>query len=111
MTSTLAEAAQSPLPDAAEPEPGKPRSLGSEAWEQLRGRPMFWFSSALIVVFILMAVFPRLFTSVDPFAVDLDKSRQPPSLDSQASWFGYDSTVSRSTRASSTAPRRPSSSG
>lgn len=92
MTSTLEHTSPAaPSPDAAEPEVGKPRSLGSEAWEQLRGRPMFWFSLVLITIFLLMAVVPRLFTSVDPFEANLDLSRQPPSLDSQASWFGYDS--------------------
>jgi oligopeptide transport system permease protein len=75
----------------AEPEPGKPRSLWSEAWQQLRGRPMFWLALVLITLFVLMALVPRLFTSVDPTLPDLDKSRQGPSLESQASWFGYDS--------------------
>jgi oligopeptide transport system permease protein len=92
MTSTVTEASQAPLPEAAEPEPGKPRSLGSEAWEQLRGRPMFWFSAVLITLFMLMAIVPQLFTSVDPTATDLDMSRQLPTLDNgQAGWFGYDS--------------------
>lgn len=87
MTSITA-APPAPVPMAAEPEPGKPRSLGSEAWEQLRGRPMFWFSLVLIIIFVLMAAFPRLFTSIDPFASDLSKSRLGPSSDA---WFGYDS--------------------
>ena len=89
MTSTVTAPAPSPI--EAEPALDKPRSLGSEAWSQLRRRPMFWISAALIVVILLMAIFPSLFTSVDPYAGDLDRSRQAPSLDSQASWFGYDS--------------------
>jgi oligopeptide transport system permease protein len=89
MTSTVTAPAPSPID--AEPALDKPRSLGSEAWAQLRRRPMFWISAALILLVLLMAAFPSLFTSVDPYAGDLDRSRQPPSLDSQASWFGYDS--------------------
>jgi oligopeptide transport system permease protein len=87
MTSTLTTPATPPPASLAEPVIDKPRSLGSEAWEQLRGRPMFWFSLVLIVIFVLMAVFPRLFTSVDPLAADLSRSVQPPSSEA---WFGYD---------------------
>jgi len=64
------------------------RSLGSDAWEELRHRPMFWISSALIVFFVLMAAFPQLFTSTDPYFADLSKAREPPSADA---WFGRDS--------------------
>ncbi len=62
-------------------------SLAADAWRTLRRNPMFIISSVLILVFIAMAVTPGLFTSTDPNAFDLTKSRQPPS--SQA-WFGYD---------------------
>ena len=89
MTSTVTAPAPSPI--EAEPALDKPRSLGSEAWAQLRRRPMFWISAGLILLVLLMAVFPSLFTSVDPSAGDLDRSRQAPSLDSQAAWFGFDS--------------------
>jgi oligopeptide transport system permease protein len=63
------------------------RSLGANAWRDLRGRPMFWISLALIVIFVLMAIFPQLFTSKDPSFADLSKARQTPSADA---WFGYD---------------------
>jgi oligopeptide transport system permease protein len=86
MTSTLAAPA-TPPGDVAEPAIDKPRSLGSEAWEQLRGRPMFWISVVLIVLFTLMAIAPRLFTSIDPTQGDLSKSAEPPSSEA---WFGYD---------------------
>ena len=73
----------------AAPEKGeKARSLGSDAWEELRSRPMFWISAGLIVLFVVMAAFPQLFTSKDPYFADLSKSRQPPSPEA---WFGYDS--------------------
>ena len=65
----------------------KARSLGTDAWEELRHRPMFWISAALIVFFVLMAAFPQLFTSTDPYHADLAKSRESPSADA---WFGRD---------------------
>ena len=89
MTSTVTDPESSSI--EVEPALDKPHSLGSEAWAQLRRRPMFWISAVLIVVILVMAAFPSLFTSVDPTAGDLSRSRQAPSLDSQASWFGYDS--------------------
>ena len=65
----------------------RPRSLASDAWHDLRRKPMFLVSSGLIVILLVLAAFPQLFTSVDPNAGDLARSRQPPS--GQA-WFGYD---------------------
>ena len=64
------------------------RSLGSDAWEELRHRPMFWISAALIVFFVLMAAFPQLFTSTDPHFADLSKAREAPSA---TPGFGRDS--------------------
>jgi oligopeptide transport system permease protein len=63
------------------------KSLGANAWRDLRRRPMFWISLALIVLFLLMAIFPHLFTSKDPYYADLNKARQRPSAEA---WFGYD---------------------
>ena len=37
---------------------------------------MFWISLALIVLFVVMAIFPQLFTSKDPTFADLSKSRE-----------------------------------
>ena len=73
---------------AADATADRPRSLGRDAWEDLRRRPMFIVAAALIVVFVTMAIVPSLFTSTNPTACDLAQSRQAPS--SQA-WFGYDS--------------------
>ena len=67
---------------------GKPRSLGRDAWEELIHRPLFVGSAILMTVFVVMAVFPRLFTSKDPRACDLLLSRMPPSKEA---WFGYNS--------------------
>jgi oligopeptide transport system permease protein len=65
----------------------KARTLGTDAWEDLRHRPMFWISAALIVFFVLMAAFPQLFTNTDPTVADLSKAREAPSADA---WFGRD---------------------
>lgn len=67
------------------------RSLGLDAWEDLRRRPGFWISSTLIFIMLLMAVFPQLFTffspEPNPAYAQLQYARQAPS---GAAWFGYD---------------------
>ncbi len=66
---------------------GRPRSLASDAWHDLRRRPLFLISVSLIAALLVLAAFPQLFTSADPNAGDLSRSRQPPSAQA---WFGYD---------------------
>jgi oligopeptide transport system permease protein len=63
------------------------RSLWSDAWDELRHKPLFWVSSALILLFVVMAAVPQLFTSDDPYFADLAKAREAPSADA---WFGRD---------------------
>lgn len=63
----------------------KARSLGSDAWRELRRRPIFWIGVVLVVVFVLMAIWPQLFTSKDPNFCPLDDQFQPPSAQH---WFG-----------------------
>ncbi|AHH94185.1 ABC transporter permease [Kutzneria albida] len=65
----------------------KPRSLGSDAWRELRRKPAFVISLVIIVLILLIALFPGLFSHVDPNAADINHARQGPS--GQA-WFGYD---------------------
>jgi oligopeptide transport system permease protein len=65
----------------------RPRSLASDAWHDLRRRPLFLISVTLIAVLLVLSAFPQLFTSADPSAGDLARSRQPPSAQA---WFGYD---------------------
>jgi oligopeptide transport system permease protein len=72
-----------PAPEKGE----KARSLGHDAWRELRRRPMFWISLTLIVIFVVMAAFPQLFTNKDPYLADLSKAREAPSPDA---WFGRD---------------------
>ncbi len=66
---------------------GRPRSLTSDAWHDLRRRPLFVISTVLIVALLVLAAVPQLFTSVDPSAGDLARSRRAPSAQA---WFGYD---------------------
>ncbi len=63
------------------------RSLASDAWRQLKKNPVFWFSAVLIAIFLLMAIWPSLFTNVDPSAAVLKDARATPSADA---WFGRD---------------------
>ena len=82
------DAASGPADVAPPREPKRgSRSLGADAWRELRHRPMFWISLVLILIFLLMAIFPQLFTSKDPTYADLNKARLPPSSDAI---FGYD---------------------
>lgn len=66
---------------------GKPRSLWSDAWHDLRRRPLFIIASVIILFLVVVAIFPEWFTSADPNHRDLSRSRQTPS---GAAWFGYD---------------------
>ncbi len=65
----------------------RPRSLWTDAWHDLRRDPLFWISAVLIVVFIVMALFPGVFTGKDPRACDLAAARHLPS---PVHWFGTD---------------------
>src|SRR5690349_9154512 len=67
--------------------PDKPRGLLGDAWRDLRRKPLFWISAFFIVLFLVMAAFPSLFTSADPGYGTLSRSRVGPSSDA---WFGYD---------------------
>lgn len=44
----------------------KPSSLWRDAWTDIRRRPTFWVTSVVVVVVVLMAIFPTLFTQVPP---------------------------------------------
>ena len=65
----------------------KPRGLLGDAWYDLRHKPLFWIAGGFILLFLVMAAFPHLFTSKDPAYAVLERSRQGPSSDA---WFGYD---------------------
>lgn len=55
-----------------------PTSQWGEAWRYLRKRPLFWISAVMILIAVLLAVFPGMFTSVDPRACDLSRSMAGP---------------------------------
>lgn len=44
----------------------RPSNLWLDAWRDLRRRPLFWFSAALIAVILAVALLPGLFTQADP---------------------------------------------
>lgn len=71
---------------SASPSPGKPRSLWSDAWHDLRRRPIFLLSGALILFLLVVAVFPGLFTGTDPRFCELKNSNVGPSREHP---FGY----------------------
>ncbi|AWB94944.1 peptide ABC transporter permease [Agromyces badenianii] len=45
---------------------GKPSNLWRDAWADVRKRPMFWISAALILIVVVVALFPGWFTQVPP---------------------------------------------
>ncbi|MGQ0467111.1 MAG: ABC transporter permease [Sporichthyaceae bacterium] len=65
-----------------------PRSLGRDAWDELRRNPLVVVAAGLILVFVVMAIAPGVFTNRSPTdGCNLRMSRQGPSGDA---WFGYD---------------------
>ncbi|MFV8394196.1 ABC transporter permease [Corynebacterium hindlerae] len=64
-----------------------PSSVWGEAWRQLRRRPLFWVSAALIFIAVALAVVPQLFTTTDPGMCELSKSLNGPESGHP---FGFD---------------------
>ncbi|MGA8544235.1 MAG: ABC transporter permease [Mycobacterium sp.] len=58
-----------------------------DTWRGLRRRPKFVIAAILIVFFLVLAVFPALFTSVNPSYADPYQSLLAPSA---THWFGTD---------------------
>ncbi|KJL32972.1 ABC transporter permease [Microbacterium azadirachtae] len=44
----------------------KPSNLWRDAWADMRRRPMFWVSVVIVLIVLLMAVWPTLFTQTPP---------------------------------------------
>ncbi|MFJ9027895.1 ABC transporter permease [Streptomyces sp. NPDC102274] len=85
--------AETPAAPRADGKVGKPRSLWSDAWHDLRRNPLFVISAVLILFLLTMAAFPQLFTSADPRYADLAKHYlQKPNWGHffDEDWFGYD---------------------
>ncbi|WP_372593314.1 ABC transporter permease [Actinotalea sp.] len=68
-------------------ESAAPASLWTEAWRSVRRRPLFWISSTMILLVVLLAIAPSLFTSLDPRFCELKNSFGSPSAGHP---FGYD---------------------
>ena len=64
-----------------------PSSVWGEAWKQLRKRPLFWVAATIIVIAVLMALVPQLFTSQDPAYCTLENSIKGPT---KGHIFGFD---------------------
>ena len=58
-----------------------------DTWRELRRRPKFVVAAALIAFIVVVAMFPALFTGIDPAYADPSQSLLPPSA---AHWFGTD---------------------
>ncbi len=55
-----------------------PSSMWGEAWKSLRVRPLFWIAATIIVLVIVIAAVPSLFTSVEPRFCELSNSLGDP---------------------------------
>lgn len=55
-----------------------PSSQWAEGWLYLRRRPLFWMAALLILLAVVMALFPGLFTNTDPRACQLVDSLEGP---------------------------------
>lgn len=61
--------------------------LWKDAWRSLRTNPWFIIAGVILVLMILMAIFPQLFSNTSPQECMLERSRQRPSSEH---WFGTD---------------------
>lgn len=55
-----------------------PSSFWRESWREMRSRPMFWVAGAIIVLVVVVAAFPGLFTSLGPRQCTLAQSLAGP---------------------------------
>jgi ABC-type dipeptide/oligopeptide/nickel transport system permease subunit len=64
-------------------------SLSADAWHDLKRSAVFWIAAAVVVLMLLLAAFPSLFSRIDPAtaACSLSDSLQGPSAEH---WFGFD---------------------
>jgi ABC-type dipeptide/oligopeptide/nickel transport system permease subunit len=63
-------------------------SLWSDAWRELRRNVLFWIGAFLGAMFLLVALFPAVFSrGADPRQCDLANSQDKPSAEH---WFGFD---------------------
>ncbi|MFC9236890.1 ABC transporter permease [Streptomyces decoyicus] len=55
---------------------GKPRSLWSDAWHDLYRNPVFVVSALVIVFLVIIAIWPQLIATGNPYRADLAKAQQ-----------------------------------
>lgn len=55
---------------------GKPRSLWSDAWRDLRRNPVFIISSLVILFLVVISIWPSLIADQDPLDCDLSKAQE-----------------------------------
>ena len=109
-SATTAEKVTGEPPPAEAPQAGgPPASLWSDAWYDLRRRPMFIVSAGPHRLLVVMSFWPSLFTSINPF------DARPASCDARQGpipghLFGHDSQGCDVYAAPSTAPATRSSS-
>ncbi|MCD0486455.1 ABC transporter permease [Streptacidiphilus sp. ASG 303] len=72
---------------AGSPGTGRPRSLGQDAWADLRRNPVFVLSALLILFLVLISVWPGLIATRSPLQCDLGRSLDGPA---PGHWFGFD---------------------
>ncbi|MFI2370973.1 ABC transporter permease [Streptomyces sp. NPDC018833] len=96
-STATAEDTTAAAPDTAlavqAPKPDKARSLWSDAWRDLRRNPLFLVSAGMILLLLVVAAFPGLFTSASPRDADLaNHFLQQPNWSHffAPDWFGYD---------------------
>ncbi|MBG0852709.1 ABC transporter permease [Streptomyces spinoverrucosus] len=73
-------------PDGGVPT-GKPRSLWSDAWHDLRRNPVFLVSALVILFLVLISLWPSAITSGSPLRCDLAKAQEG---SQPGAPFGYD---------------------
>ncbi|MFI5753678.1 ABC transporter permease [Streptomyces sp. NPDC051569] len=62
-------------PDSGGPA-GKPRSLWSDAWHDLRRNPIFILSGLFIVFLVIISIWPQLIADGNPLSCDLAKAQE-----------------------------------
>ncbi|WP_225827283.1 ABC transporter permease [Streptomyces naphthomycinicus] len=66
---------------------GKPRSLWSDAWRDLRRNPVFLLSALVILFLVFISLWPSAIASGSPLTCDLAKAQDGPAPGAP---FGYD---------------------
>lgn len=69
------------------PESAGAQGTWTSAWRRIRRRPMFVVGCTILVVVVTVALFPSLFTDLDPRYCTIADSLAPPR---SGHWFGFD---------------------